>query len=235
MRRHGVGIQACRRVHHEHLAEQVRQLRRCARDGWISTSHHILLLRRERRGARHHVIKHTSQAPNIHLRIVRLGFHQSILHFHWQVHHFHLRKHLSLTLVVACDFERSIESSSGTVVQQSIAHQVQDVLKVHLANIPAIHRFHDPFILHTRHESLSQRISGIPALLDHLQNARTLVVGTWLVLPDAEGSLLELNLQRGLNLRGIGGVEVVSPGDDHLGRHILQGADEFARLQWSGL
>ena len=27
----------------QHLAEQVRQLRRCARDGWISTSHHILL------------------------------------------------------------------------------------------------------------------------------------------------------------------------------------------------
>jgi len=35
-----------------------------------------------------------------------------------------------VALVVACDFERSIESSSGTVVQQSIAHQVQDVLDV---------------------------------------------------------------------------------------------------------
>lgn len=37
--------------------------------------------------------------------------------------------HYRVALVVACDFERSIESSSGGVVQQSIAHQVQDVLE----------------------------------------------------------------------------------------------------------
>ena len=40
---------------------------------------------------------------------------------------------IRVALVVACDLEGSIEGSSGGVVQQSIAHQVQDVLHLMIA------------------------------------------------------------------------------------------------------
>mmetsp|Transcript_2278 Transcript_2278/g.5174 ORF Transcript_2278/g.5174 Transcript_2278/m.5174 type:complete len:362 (-) Transcript_2278:136-1221(-) len=177
------------------------------------------------------MVEDTAQGPHVHLRIVGLRPHLGILDLRRQLHLLNLRQHFSLSFVVTRHLEGPIECATRGIVQQAITHKVEDVLEIHVADIPSVYRLHDPLVLDPCYESLTKRVTWVSRLLDDLHNASALVVGTRLVLANPKGPLLELDLNRGFDLRGVRGVEVVPTRDDHLRGHELQRPNELVRHQ----
>mmetsp|Transcript_84814 Transcript_84814/g.252789 ORF Transcript_84814/g.252789 Transcript_84814/m.252789 type:complete len:222 (-) Transcript_84814:670-1335(-) len=189
------------------------------------------LIHREGGRSRDHVVEDHAEAPHVHLGVVHLCLQLRILNCHRQVHHRHLREDLPLALVVPRDLEGTVKGPARRVVEEAVAHEVQDIIKGHVRHVDAAYGLHDPAVLHALLPGLPQGVALVALLRDHLDDPRALPARPGRVLADSKGPDSELGLMRGADLRGVGGIEVVAAGEDHLRGHRLERADAPGRLQ----
>mmetsp|Transcript_66649 Transcript_66649/g.159304 ORF Transcript_66649/g.159304 Transcript_66649/m.159304 type:complete len:212 (-) Transcript_66649:682-1317(-) len=179
----------------------------------------------------HHLIQDGTQAPDICLSAIRLSSDLYIVDLCGQVNHVNLGQDLALASVVSRNCERAIESPSGRIVEQAVAHEVDNVFELHLGDINTVHSLHNPTWSHTLDKGLTQWIALVAFLRNDFDHTCTDTTGTWGVLADAKWSGLEDGRVNGFNLSWVLKVVVISSSQDHLWCHCLLGTDASSCFQ----
>mmetsp|Transcript_11163 Transcript_11163/g.32980 ORF Transcript_11163/g.32980 Transcript_11163/m.32980 type:complete len:480 (-) Transcript_11163:59-1498(-) len=225
-----VQLDALGGVHHDHLADEVVELRGDALQRRELAGHDGGLLGREGARAAAHLVQDHAKAPDVDVGAVGLAPDLDVLDRRGQGHHRDLRQDLALALVVAGDLVGAVEGAARGVVQEAVAQQVQDVLEVHLRDVLPVDRLHDEAVLDALVHGLGQGVALVALHVNDLDDAGALAAGAGGVLTDAEGAHPVLHLQRARDLLGLREVEVVAAGQDHLRGHRLERADAVRGL-----
>mmetsp|Transcript_94134 Transcript_94134/g.304595 ORF Transcript_94134/g.304595 Transcript_94134/m.304595 type:complete len:454 (-) Transcript_94134:123-1484(-) len=213
---------AARRIDDQHLADKVGELRRHACKGCILSCLDRTLVSTERRLSGDHVVEHTTQAPHVHLGPIGLGFHLRILDRCRQLDLHDLRQNLALALVVARDLVATIKGTARGVVKQTVTHQINDVVEVHVGDVLTSHRLHPPADLHALLPSLAQGVALVALLRPHVHDSCALTVVPWGIIIDAKRPGPELNRVQLVDLRRVANVRLIAACKDHLRGHRFE-------------
>mmetsp|Transcript_36775 Transcript_36775/g.80641 ORF Transcript_36775/g.80641 Transcript_36775/m.80641 type:complete len:486 (-) Transcript_36775:51-1508(-) len=224
-------LDALRRIHGQHLAQEVRKGRTCTWNGAELPCQDLGLICRKGHLAGNHFVQDHAQTPDVDLGAVRFALDLNVADRHGKVDHGDLGQNFTLALVVTSHLVGAIEGAARGVVQKAIAHEVQNVIESHLGHIHATDRLHDPAVLHALLPGLAQGVTLVAFRLDDLDDTSALAAGSWSVAPNAKGPDAVLNVCCRRNLSWIGGVEIVATCENDLGRHVLQRTNAFLSLK----